>query len=260
MIIDVTTIQQAFHHYDEFYVRGRRWTIQDTARLWELGRRAFSGDGERIAFYELYGKLRRYWQVFRGPVPTTSDPRTLFSLLLNLAKSLPHLVGLRLSELSVGHVLELEEVLAKAGQIKMNKGGPSLVAVSKFLHFWNPRLFVIIDDEVMGRWVLRHRWIDDEVRRVQRGTPSAAPPTGGQLALSTAGGLQYLDALLWASGVMRDNPAILTSFVEYLREALAGDPGPSGCEEFEGAAVEWLLLGLVEVPPAGVRLATGDAC
>ena len=64
----------------------------------------------------------------------------------------------------------------------------------------------------------------------------------------------YLDLLFWASALLRDNPAIRTAFAGQVREHAGGEELPSGLEDFEASAVEWLLLGLVELPPDGTMI------
>ena len=54
--------------------------------------------------------------------------------------------------------------------------------------------------------------------------------------------------------VMQMNPSILTTFAERLEKIPSKHPGLQGFKDFEGAAFEWFLRGLVELPPAGVRL------
>src|SRR5258705_10919806 len=60
----------------------------------------------------------------------------------------------------------LLEIFRNLGQMKLNKSGPSVVALSKVLHFWNPRLFVIVDDLIMWKWVFAHSWLKDDIDKI----------------------------------------------------------------------------------------------
>ncbi len=59
-----------------------------------------------------------------------------------------------------GTGLRLETRLAKVNGIKPKKGYP-LMTVSKFLHFYNPGLFPIYDNEVMWKKVCNGRFKSD---------------------------------------------------------------------------------------------------
>jgi len=63
---------------------------------------------------------------------------------------------------------------------------------------------------------------------------------------------RYFATLVWGGGVLRMNPPIPRSFASYIRGAHPECPALP-LETFEAAALEWLLLGLVDVPPAGVK-------
>ena len=61
----------------------------------------------------------------------------------------------------------------------------------------------------------------------------------------------YLAVLVWSAQVLRNNPAVMPAFAEYVT-ANCGQPVRVPLAEYQGAALEWLLLGLVELPPPGV--------
>jgi hypothetical protein len=247
MLIDHDAIQRAFQSNYDIYVDERHWAIEDIAKLWGHGLRAFSGDGDEKEFHKLYENLKSGWQVFRGSKPPEHD--WVYRTMMGLDKDDPPLRELRLSELSAEHLPKLEKILEGASNIKTLKSGrPSLVAVTKFLHFWNPRLFVIVDGDVMDNYVLRHRWIGREVNRVRQ---ECQPEL---CVLETSHGLSYIGLLLWGSQVMRQNPKIQASFANQVKAVSGLDPDLQGFEYFEGAAFEWLLRGLVDLPPVGVHV------
>lgn len=65
----------------------------------------------------------------------------------------------------------------------------------------------------------------------------------------------YLAILLWAGSVMRESPAILAGFREYISPALTESATGIGVLDYEAVAFEWLLLGVVELPPPGITFA-----
>jgi hypothetical protein len=251
--IDAQTVQLAFKQRDEIYAQGRGWTSEDFCRLWRYGERAFSGAGDRTSFSELHSVLRKYWQVFRGPLAIAPDPAYAFELLIRVSSRFPDLRQLCLSQVSTRHTPRVIQVLTDASAIKQNKYGPSLVAATKFLHFWNPRLFVIVDDAVMAGYVLKHQWIQKEIRTVQAGLgQELVGQLGSSPVVQAGGGLSYPAILFWAGEVIRENPVIMEAFAANLRACVAQETLPIDYQTFEAAAFEWMLLGLVELPPSGV--------
>jgi hypothetical protein len=252
MDIDIDVIPQAFELNDEIYVKEMGWPVRDIAEIWEWGHRAYAGAGDEAASNKLYEILKNKWQVFRGKSKAPA-PGYVYELMMGLARNCAPIRDISLSKLRPEHLPQLRKVLMKASTIKTNKSGPSLMAASKFLHCWNPRLFVIVDGYVMESHVLRHHWVAREIKSALGAFTQAPSVASGPEILRTEGGLPYLAVLLWGSEVMKKNPSILATFTERLKKALSSDSDPRGYEDFEGAAFEWFLRGLVELPPAGIR-------
>jgi hypothetical protein len=64
--------------------------------------------------------------------------------------------------------------------------------------------------------------------------------------------MDYLAVLVWGGRVLRDNPGVCSAFANYVERNCKGPVVK--LREYEGAALEWLLLGLVELPPAGLTI------
>lgn len=147
------------------------------------------------------------------------------------------------------------EVLQSISGIKTTASGAcSVVAVSKFLHFWNPRLYIIVDDAFMWRQVFSRAWlkgrVDLERNRVGRLlAESSLPYKGGSCDL-----LSYLAILSWSARLVQDNPDVTHEFSKYVRMNCGDTPIDFPIDTYDAVAVEWLLLGLAELPPAGVDL------
>ena len=162
------------------------------------GRRAF-GKKSFEQFNQLYEELRRKWQVFRG---THGDH-------WSAEKTYDHFQALdgrygrkRLSECLLDDSGGIWRLLEGSADIKLNKNGPSIVAMSKFLHFWNPRLFVIVDSGVIWGLVLSHWWLRDEIEKVRAAVKAQSPGRGTETSGKVCDPLTYLSILLWAAELL----------------------------------------------------------
>jgi hypothetical protein len=167
MRLSDTVINTAFESHATRYAREKLWSIPYHIKCWEYARDAFD-DGSEEAFGNLYDELRKRWQVFRSQNYNAQTAEKIQRIMSALPVELFHR---RLSEFAVPTSAMLDQLwcaITTAGDIKQNKDGPSLVALTKFLHFWNPRLFVIADREVVWDWVFEHRWLWDQVEGVRR--------------------------------------------------------------------------------------------
>jgi len=164
MRLTETSIREAFEQHAERYGSGRRaWDIGYHVDCWETAAEAFGGNS-LPAFERLYRELKGRWQAFRGGEQRAWSASRTWAELRDLPQRLNDML---LSQLRLADGAECWEVLQRISEIKRNRDGPSVVAMSKFLHFWNPRLFVIVDRGVMWKYVLAHRWVwrpIDEVR------------------------------------------------------------------------------------------------
>jgi hypothetical protein len=247
--IDGPAARRAFERYLELYVADG---VSGFVEPWALGARAFGDPVDAIAGERLYDLLRRRWLVFRGPPGAAPPAADVVAIFTRLSGSLPSLRSLRLTELEHAHLPMVESALREASRVKANKDGPSLVATTKFLHFWNPRLFVIVDAELIDGYALRHRWLRDDVVAVARAEGLAAGLDSPFKTRSTR--LPYIHLLFWAAHVHRTSPSIRREFERALGRLSGVDGLPRDAATFEAAAIEWLLLGLIELPPAGVDL------
>jgi len=150
------TVQAAFQsHYRKYGTGSRAWDLGHHVHCWDLAHRAFE-ESSRDDFRELYEELRRAWQVFRG---AKGEPWSADVLYDHLIRFDARLLQQRLSEMRKDVLPDVEQAVQDLSEMKPVKHGISIVAISKFLHFANPRLFVIVDYGVMWRWVLAHSWL-----------------------------------------------------------------------------------------------------
>lgn len=246
--IEPATIRAAFEQHHRRYAMEKRWRIPDHLLLWHIARSAFQ-DRDKEAFSHLYGALNGFWQVFRRRQNRWSEEEAR-ERLLGLD---PEVGNRQLSTLFADDAGALWDFLCNVKDIKTTKTGPSVMAMSKFLHFWNPRLFVIVDDTVMWRYVFAHRWLRQPVEGYRAALAQGILDASPRRSTRQCDLASYLAVLLWAASLVRENRAILPVFVEHVNDHRDNAPVPDDIGTHEAAAVEWLLLGLVELAPSGVQ-------
>lgn len=252
MHLSGTAIDAAFESHALQYGDERLWTIPYHIECWVHAHDAFE-NGSKAAFDWLYDELRKKWQVFRSRNYNAQTTEKIRDILKTLPIELRHRRLGEFAEPTTAMLDHLWYAITVAAEIKKNKNGPSLVALTKFLHFWNPRLFVIADREVVWNWVFPHHWIWAQVESVRDDIDKVFSPAVRKHRLFTTELKDYLAVLVWGGRVLRDNPKICGAFASYVERQNKGPIDLNLCE-YEGAALEWLLLGLVELPPAGVAI------
>lgn len=256
MRLSEATIRAAFERHATRYGSERRWSTSYHVECWARAHRAFVG-GSVSDFEWLYSELRSKWQVFRSR--NWNPPSS--ARVLTVMKALPlNLQRCRLTDIadpSPSDFAEIWSAVLRAANLKTNQDGPSLVALSKFLHFWNPCLFVIADREVIRNWVFGHDWLRTQVKSVKAEFGTMKQPWALGMA-ANEGISDYVALLVWAGRVLRSNPTVVQRFAEYVG-CHCDVPEQVPVVKYEAAAIEWLLLGLVELPPKGVQIEGGRA-
>ena len=246
-----STIEKAFRKHGQVYGTGSRaWDIPNHVKYWKTAHRAFAND-DFDTFVEVYEELRQRWQVFRGANGTPWNAARTWEELGRLPTQFRRK---RLSCLGDDDIDGCRIVLHRFADIKpLASKQPSIVAISKFLHFWNPNLFVIIDRGVVWKWVLGHQWLWDSIDVVRRHLAKKlqvpCKPRG-----ESCDPLSYLSILFWGASIIRAHQSICSSFITHVLRNAEQDTGTLSLKTLEAAALEWFLLGLVEIPPAGVNL------
>lgn len=250
MRLSETVINAAFESHATRYARDKLWSIPYHMECWTYAHDAFDG-GSESAFGKLYDELRTKWQVFRSQNYNAQTAEKIQQIMAAIPVELRHR---RLSEFAEPTPDMLDQLwcaITTAGEIKQNKDGPSLVALTKFLHFWNPRLFVIADREVVWNWVLCHRWLWVQVEHVRSEIEVVLSAAVREHRYFKTDLMKYLAFLVWGGRVLRENPEVCGAFAAYVERHHEGSIDLN-LREYESAALEWLLLGLVELPPAGI--------
>lgn len=191
------------------------WSVAQKMDLYQAGRTAFSQASESIQAFEAFGKiydnLARYWQVFRPQgVNKCWTPRQTFDTIGSTFRDF-HPEG-QVTLLSIDNVdarQTLQNSLLAMREIKPKASYPTMT-VSKFLHFFNPRLFPIYDTEVIGNRVFRV--FDADYR-------SFCAENGWS---STASGPAFLmNYMYWAKMLLAGaGPQFMPAFVNWLSDEL----------------------------------------
>lgn len=244
---EVDTIRAAFDwHLARYGRRKRAWDTPYHISMWQRAERAFT-EQSLADFAFVYEELRRRWQVFRG----SRDYWTAEQTFAAINACCPKLRNRRLADLTPSDLSGLWEVLESVREVKQTGNGSSTIAVSKFLHFWNPRLFVIVDDGVIWKWVLAHHWVWEPIRQMREVTDTTifGKPQGHDDVTCDLG--TYLAVLAWAGAFVRAHRRLPLCFADYIQRHAGDAKLPCGIAEYDAVAVEWFVLGAVEIPPTG---------
>jgi hypothetical protein len=212
-------------------------------QMYQAAARAFRAGGRLDDFQVVYEGLRK-WKLFRAGRVEAAE--TVFEWL-NAGER--HLRQRRLSTLEPHDWEAIWDAIYRMRNVKPNMTGPSLMAISKFLHFWNPRLFVICDQEEVERFVFGHQWLRTQLNGVDAGDLVNEGAVAPHPRLT-----EYLRVLAFASEFVRANQHILARFAETVRGIIGGADVPADVETYEATAVEWCLIGATEMMPSGVEV------
>ena len=219
------------------------WSVPNKMNLYEASTAAFGGradDAERFAmFEEIYSNLKSYWQVFRSPRGDDGNwnARTIFDTVEREFSDFGWDSGVTmLTSLDSDKKAALLKSLHAMADIKANRGYPTM-AVSKFLHFYNPTLFPIYDTTVIGERALK--CFDAEY---------ASFCADENLDYKAVGALFLENYILWGGSMLSAaGPDYMSQFIEWLREELPPKQfkrmGESLLKRLHATAFEFTLIG-----------------
>ncbi len=228
------------------------WPIGESKLdLYRHGVVAFGGTADeatrRQSHQEISGHLRSYWGV--GRKGTLWDARTTFDVLNSRCGACSCTSGLTLltlgDEPSQRAVLDCLESVR--GLKRLGSGSYPVMAVSKNLHFFNQRLWVIYDNEIV-------------VKKVYRAFRRDWNSLYGDLAVDTGDeGIDfYLAYLLWASRSIRTGyRRLMDDFAEWFIGAVRDEGGKADDFRDElrlsyATAFEFIAIGAAHLEGAGV--------
>ena len=237
------SIERALEGYRDF-AKEHSWPVEDKVRLYRLCGEAFApnltGEQQMQLLETAYNELHRKWQIFRPAVPGSYWSAAEVHQALSI---LP-------VECSRGGTLTLPGIISTRDTdtllkcIKIMKGVKNLpthrtpiMAISKFLHCYNPRLFPIFDGAVIQQTVLRV--FKDEWRSFPEPALEWEVPTEQR---------DYLKYMFWAASLLQGHERVLSgTFSQWLKEQLgregANEALPSDCQEWYATAFEFIAIG-----------------
>jgi len=205
--------RQALEAYGEF-AKGTAWSVPLKMDLYDLSSAAFTAEDSIAAFEAftcIYKSLTGYWQVFR---PHGADkcwtPRQIFDAMRREFAPFAGKTGSALPGfLACGRHAELSTALTAMASMKPNGGYPHM-AVSKFVHFYNPSLFPIYD--TMAIWNMVFTTFRADFR-------SFCADAGLNRRADDAGFL--INSMCWGSSLLTGADAdFMNGFVDWLHDEL----------------------------------------
>jgi hypothetical protein len=156
----------ALKAYEEFS-QSAKWPIRELIATYSASARAFAPATPTEEAFEIfersvYQNLKNYWQVFRSS--NTSSEHWTAKKTFDVMRTEFAGLGWQ-SDTTLQNVrtkVSAEAMVSRFGtlrELKSNVGFP-VMAASKFLHFFNPRLFPIYDNEIIWKRVLKVFKID----------------------------------------------------------------------------------------------------
>jgi len=239
------TIHRAFEVFQHIFSQG--WQLEHKNELYRSADRAFSNGGNEDEFEKVYNELIRTWGF--GRKGQLISAFKAFSMLAGLPRHLgQRFKRKRLSTFTPTDIPDLAELLRIVAHVKKLKKDPSLMAISKLLHFWNPRFFVIFDQKIMENFVFEHEWLKTSFERYNKEVTKRIANERLTPRLSKAFS-RYIATLWVCSDCLKSNPAIAECFFENCCQRIEQANPVRDLGNYEALAVEWFLEGAVHLPP-----------
>jgi hypothetical protein len=206
------------------------WSARHKLDLYRHAKIAFESDepapARQAAFNQIYANLDSYWQVFRNASGPCWGPSETFAVLTTKCGACSRQSSLTTANLIASDSnYKVQACLGALGRIKATAQYPAVypwMAVSKFLHFFNPRLFPIYDGAFMWAKVANGAFSEDYTDFCRHNGFATKENT-------VRFNLQYT---LWASEIMAaaGNDCMAT-FSRWFATQVDGYPDPAGVLE-----------------------------
>ena len=221
---------------------GSDWPITGKLDLYNAGKLAFASDADetekRASFDQIYDELKRRG-VFNGPSGPCWDAETVYSTLVQRCGDCSVSSGLTLHSLGsdARAGVKIRATLDSMTDLKPMGEYPHM-AVSKFLHFFNPRLFPIYDRDFIWKKVCV-RAFGEEYREMCSRL--------GMIAYETTAAFN-LNYTKWAGEcVAQASPGFMGCFGDWFRREVGNHPDPQDVlgeiEHYHATAFEFVAIG-----------------
>jgi len=215
------------------FAKKNNWPIADRAELYMIAQSAFGPQPNFDAFCEVNQWLRSYWKIGRGG--EIWDSQQVFDALLEGCAASGRLSNLSLMSDGDGRSLAtVKAVRAMAGVKKV--GEYPHMAAAKYLHFFNPRLYPLYDNEVIWKRVLHGTFLS-EWKEVCREAPIKVWEPSERFLITYYG---------WASDLMRTTePKMMDIFASWFRAEAGTSLGSieDDVSHYHVVAFEYILVG-----------------
>jgi len=222
------------------------WSVAYRLELYNHAKIAFdSALGVEIreaSFAQIYESLRGYWQVFRG-AETAWDEEAAFAFFSTAD-----------DDCGLGSVRSLESIsraemkqvvlnfLEKLGDMKtVPDGGYPTTCASRFLHFYNPKLFPNVDNALINQQVLQVFGLEFDKYCADTGIAEWDYETSF-----------YGQYMLWAGKhIQMADPEFFSDFETWFKAQVEGEDDPNGVLEeitkYHAAAFEFVAVGAAKL-------------
>jgi hypothetical protein len=228
--------RQALAAYADFAAKSK-WSVLHKMDLYDDSRGAFSsgvGEEERFKSFErIYTALNRYWQIFRPyGAKRCWRARQIFDLLQQEFGEFSQSSGICLLNFGDNRRQAVVRRMKGLKGMKPTCGYP-VMAVSKFLHFYNPGLFPIYDGAVVDKRVFRAFGSDYEEFCTDSGLDSRAS------------GAEFLGNYMnWGNRLLSSaGPRFMEIFVEWLQENESAAHDVARLSDLHAMAFEFTAIG-----------------
>ena len=142
------TADRAFDAFHKHYVlkAKRAWDLNHHGRLWARARASVESGDNGDGFIEVLDELRKHWQIAWGKAKMLSGEKILPLLQDKAANGRSK----RLSEIGEADAKWLFRLINDVSDIKRVNGQPSLMAISKVLHFLTRACLLLSTARCMG--------------------------------------------------------------------------------------------------------------
>lgn len=153
-------LKRTLSAHGRFVAAKPEWRYRNRLALYLLADRAFSPRASKTAaaaFLKLFTHLKSHWQLVR-PAKRVLPAEKIHKLLMQKCRTCAGAQPITLANLhkNPGAHLKLLASLVALKKVKqLPSGQPSIMAISKLLHFYNPKLFLIYDSEFIEHGLLK---------------------------------------------------------------------------------------------------------
>lgn len=231
-------LRDAFDAYGEFHRRAG-WPLESKLDMYLRAERAFSNPVDSSSFEYVYQQLNRYWQVFRGADSAVWSSSQTFDFLTRPACARIRSLTLN-AEWDADTIDVVLDHLNQMREIKPLKSSYPWMAVSKFMHFFNPHSFPIYDTAVVYEKVFKafRRDYDAFVAQLRRRRG---------IVYSKHDGTFNLIYPLWAGELLRSSEdGFMKHFADWFQDSLQPsrrNDVPLTLIEYRATAFEFVAIG-----------------